>query len=144
LDSRPCGFKSRPRYSASKLDKTSENSRFFADEFPYWELLYYLFTEYKVRFIAKSTLRSFWQKHSNCEQQLKAWYDEASNSEWNSVNSVKTRYPSASILTGNRVVFNIKGNSYRLIVKINYKFGIVWIRFVGTHAEYDKIDATTI
>lgn len=97
-----------------------------------------------MRVISKKILREFWEKHSDSEQQLKAWYQETSNAEWNSPNDIKTEYPSASILADNRVVFNIKGNNYRLIVRINYDYGMTWIRFVGTHAEYDKIDATKI
>lgn len=97
-----------------------------------------------VRVIAKSTLRDFWMLHKDCEEPLKSWYDEADKSSWISPNVIKSDYPSASILQNNRVVFNIKGNSYRLIVKINYKFGIIWIRFIGTHAEYDKVNAETI
>lgn len=97
-----------------------------------------------MRVIAKRTLRDFWEKHSDCEQQLKSWYNEAEQAEWKSPNDIKKDYPSASILEDNRMVFNIKGNNYRLIVRINYKYGIVWIRFVGTHAEYDKVDATKI
>lgn len=97
-----------------------------------------------MRVIAKRTLREFWQKHNDCEQQLKAWYEEAVEAEWESPSDIKRKYPSASILGGNRVVFNIKGNNYRLIVKFDYKYGWAWIRFIGTHAEYDKIDAITI
>jgi mRNA interferase HigB len=97
-----------------------------------------------VRVIAKSTLRDFWINHKDCEQQLKSWYDEAEKSNWSSPSKIKSEFSSASILQNNRVVFNIKGNSYRLIVKINYKFGIMWIRFIGTHGEYDKINAETI
>ena len=97
-----------------------------------------------MRVIAKSTLRDFWIDHKDCEQQLKSWYDEAEKSNWTSPNEIKSEFPSASILQNNRVVFNIKGNSYRLIVKINYKVGIMWIRFIGTHGEYDKINAETI
>lgn len=97
-----------------------------------------------MRVIAKRTLRDFWEKHADSEQQLKAWYNEAEQADWKSPNDVKKDYPSASILEDNRVVFNIKGNNYRLIVRINYKYGVVWIRFIGTHAEYDKIDAIKI
>jgi mRNA interferase HigB len=97
-----------------------------------------------VRVIAKKTLRDFWENHTDCEQQLKAWYEEASAALWRTPRDIKRDYPSASFLEDNRVVFNIKGNNYRLIVKINYRFGMVWIRFIGTHAEYDKVDATTI
>jgi mRNA interferase HigB len=97
-----------------------------------------------LRVIAKKILRDFWERRADCEQQLKAWYQEASNNDWNGPYDIKGAYPSASILVDNRVVFNIKGNHYRLIVKINYDYKMVWIRFIGTHAEYDEIDATTI
>lgn len=97
-----------------------------------------------MRVIAKSTLREFWVKHTDCEGQLKSWYAETEKSGWMSPRDVKTEYPTASFLANNRIVFNIKGNTYRLIVRVNYDFGIVWIRFIGTHAEYDKINAETI
>jgi len=96
------------------------------------------------RIIAKRTLREFWIKHANTEQYLKTWYETAKNSKWNSPNDVKNTYMNASILKNNRVVFNIKGNSYRLIVKFNYLKQWAFIRFIGTHAEYDKIDADAI
>ncbi len=94
--------------------------------------------------IAKRTLRDFWAKHSDCEQQLTAWYRETEKSEFMNLNELKKEYPSASILKDNRIVFNIKGNKYRLIVKFNFDYQICWIRFVGTHAEYDKINANEI
>jgi mRNA interferase HigB len=97
-----------------------------------------------MRVIAKRTLREFWARHSITEQVLKAWYQEATESEWESPADIKRAYPSASILEDNRVVFNIKGNHYRLVVKINYAYKLVWIRFIGTHAMYDKIDARTV
>ena len=97
-----------------------------------------------MRVISKKILREFWEKHSDSEQQLKSWFQETSNAEWNSPNDIKIEYPSANILSNNRVVFNIKGNKYRLIVRINYDYKMAWIRFVGTHAEYDKIDANKI
>lgn len=97
-----------------------------------------------MRVIAKKVLREFWTKHSDCEQQLKSWYREAETSGWKNMNDIKREYPSASILKENRVVFNIKGNTYRLIVKINFHYQIMWIRFIGTHREYDKIDANRI
>ena len=97
-----------------------------------------------MRVIAKRTLREYWKKHKDCEQQLKSWFREAEKADWTAPNDIKADYPSASILEDNRVVFNIKGNNYRLIVRINYDYGIVWIRFIGTHAEYDKIDATKV
>lgn len=97
-----------------------------------------------MRIIAKRTLREFWIKHKDSKQQLEAWYHEVDKSLWDSPNDIKRNYPTASILPDNRVVFNIKGNKYRIVVRINYDYGIVWIRFVGTHAEYDKIDARKI
>ncbi|MBK9301248.1 MAG: type II toxin-antitoxin system HigB family toxin [Bacteroidetes bacterium] len=97
-----------------------------------------------MRVIAKKILREFWIIHTDCEEQLKSWFQECSKAEWKNLNEVKAEYPSASILVDNRVVFNIKGNSYRLIVKINFDYQMIWIRFVGTHAEYDKINANKI
>ncbi|MFZ5553666.1 MAG: type II toxin-antitoxin system HigB family toxin [Bacteroidota bacterium] len=97
-----------------------------------------------MRVIAKKTLREFWKKHEDAAEPLKAWFDETSKANWNSPGDSKANYPSASFLADNRVVFNIKGNTYRLIVKINYKYGMVWVRFIGTHAEYDKINAEEI
>jgi len=97
-----------------------------------------------VRIIARRTLREFWLKHSPSEQPLRAWFSEAANASWQTPNDIKLRYPSASFLADNRVVFNIAGNNYRLIVHINYPFGIVYVKFIGTHAEYDKVDAETV
>ena len=97
-----------------------------------------------MRIIAKRTLRDFWIKHADSEQQLKSWYRETEKTNWNNINDLKKEYPSASILQENRIVFNIKGNSYRLIVKFNFEYQICYIRFIGTHAEYDKIDANNI
>jgi mRNA interferase HigB len=97
-----------------------------------------------LRVIAKKILREFWQKHPDSEQQLKTWFQEASKAEWKTPRDIKRDYPTASFLADNRVVFNIKGNHYRLIVRLNYDYQMAWIRFVGTHAEYDKIDATKI
>jgi mRNA interferase HigB len=97
-----------------------------------------------MRIISRKTLRDFWTEHADSEQQLKSWHKEASDAQWEKPDDIKKNYRTCSILPGNRVVFNIKGNTYRLIIKINYEFGIIWIRFIGTHAEYDKIDAHTI
>ncbi|MEO5914329.1 MAG: type II toxin-antitoxin system HigB family toxin [Luteolibacter sp.] len=97
-----------------------------------------------MRIIEVKTLREFWTTHADAEQALKSWFKEATATRWNGPNDIKQHYPSADILPGNRIIFNIKGNTYRLIVKMHYNTGIVYIRFVGTHAEYDKINAATI
>ena len=97
-----------------------------------------------MRVIAKKILRDFWENHGDCEQQLKSWFLETQKAEWENPNQIKEEYPRASILNDNRVVFNIKGNNYRLIVKLSFDYQMVWIRFIGTHAEYDKINANTI
>jgi len=97
-----------------------------------------------MNIVAFRTLRAFYEKHRDCEQQLKTWYKEACTSGWASPDEIKGLFASASILKNNRVVFNIKGNKYRLIVRFNYKYGVAWIRFIGTHAEYDKINAEII
>ena len=96
-----------------------------------------------MRIIARKTLKEYYQVHPEVEQQLEAWYYEARHADWKTPEDIKRRYASASILANNRVVFNIKGNNYRLVVEINYNTGIIYIRFVGTHAEYDRIDAET-
>jgi len=97
-----------------------------------------------MRIIAKSTIKQYWQKHPDVESALKAWFYDASRANWKNPNDIKDIYRNASILANNRVVFNIKGNNYRLIVHLRYDLGIVFIRFIGTHAEYDKIDHNTI
>ncbi len=96
------------------------------------------------RIIAKKTLRNFWEKHKDCEEYLKTWHDTAKSSNWKTPNEIKKTFAHASILNNNRVVFNIKGNTYRLVVKINYERQWAFIRFIGTHAEYDRINAETI
>lgn len=97
-----------------------------------------------MRVISRKTLKDFWEQHAEAKQPLKAWFHETKAAHWNSFADIKARYRSADALPGNRVVFNIRGNTYRLIVRIHYNTGIVFLRFLGTHAEYDKIDATTI
>lgn len=97
-----------------------------------------------MRIISRRTLREFWNKHADCQEQLKAWYRECEKASWKNSNELKVEFPSASILKGQKVVFNIKGNTYRLIVRINFEFQIVWILFIGTHAEYDKINANEL
>ncbi len=97
-----------------------------------------------MRIIARKTLRDFWERHPDAEQPLRAWFSESEHASWENSKDIKARYPAASFLTANRIVFNIKGNRYRLIVHVRYDMGRIYIRFVGTHAEYDKVDAATI
>ena len=97
-----------------------------------------------MRVIAVSTLRAFWELHPDAEQPLKAWYEEATLASWTQPADIKARFRSASALKSRRVVFNIKGNDYRLIVAIAYKLQIVYVKFVGTHKEYDAVDAETV
>ncbi len=97
-----------------------------------------------MRVIAVSTLRTFWKRHPDAEQPLKAWFEEATNASWTQPSDIKERYRSASILKNRRVVFNIKGNDYRLVVAIAYKLQVVYVKFVGTHKEYDAVDAQTV
>ena len=97
-----------------------------------------------MRVIAKKILREFWERQADSKEQLKTWYKEASKSNWTSPNDIKSEYPKASILKSGRVVFNICGNKYRLIVQINYLRQWVFIRFIGSHNEYDAINADII
>ena len=97
-----------------------------------------------MRIIARKTLLEFWQRHSDAEGPLKAWYDQARREQWDSPARVQVLYPTASIVGKDRVVFRIKGGTYRLVVSVFYPGGIVFIRFVGTHAEYDRINAEEV
>ncbi|MGO9744521.1 MAG: type II toxin-antitoxin system HigB family toxin [Roseiarcus sp.] len=97
-----------------------------------------------MRIIAKGTLRDFWGLFPDAEESLSAWYREAEKADWDTPAKVKEQYRSASIVGGNRVVFNIKGNDYRLVVKINYGYRVVYVRFIGTHAEYDRINVEEV
>ncbi|MCC5930010.1 MAG: type II toxin-antitoxin system HigB family toxin [Cyclobacteriaceae bacterium] len=96
------------------------------------------------RILAKSTLREFWENYPDSEMYLKTWYENAMNANWKTPNDVKNSYANASILKDNRIVFNVRGNSYRLVVKFNFEHELAFIRFIGTHSDYDKIDANTI
>ncbi len=97
-----------------------------------------------MRVVAKKVLREFWEKHADAEEQLKTWYKEASKAAWMNPSDIKEEYVRASILKGGRVVFDICGNKYRLVVDINYLRQWVFIRLIGTHKDYDNIDANTI
>ncbi len=97
-----------------------------------------------VHIISKKKLVDYYNKHIETKNQLEAWYHEVREAEWNNPQDVKEKYRSASIIGGKRVVFNIKGNKYRLVVQINYEMKIIYIRFIGTHKEYNKINAEEI
>lgn len=97
-----------------------------------------------MHIIAIGTLRAFWEKHPRAENALRGWYAEASRSSWKTPADIKLVHGNASFVANNRVVFNIKGNDYRLVVAVHYQRGMMFVRFVGTHAEYDQIDAATI
>lgn len=97
-----------------------------------------------MRIIKIKTLTDYWVKHPDAKSPLSAWYAEVKHADWKTSDEIVKCYPYADPIKDNRVVFNIKGNDYRLIVKIHYNTGIIFIRFIGTHAEYDKIDAETI
>jgi len=99
-----------------------------------------------MRVIAIKRLKDFWEqpKYSDSEQMLKAWYIEAKHANWGTPQDIKDRYRTASFLMDNRVVFNIHGNKYRLIIHVNYRCQTVYIRYIGTHKQYDAIDARTI
>ena len=116
----------------------SKNGIFFTCS-QYGNLLYF-----QVRVIAIKTLRDFWKKYTDAEDSLRAWYAEAKAASWKKPADITRQYRTVSILKNNRAVFNIKGNDYRLVVAINYAFSIVYIRFVGTHKQYDRINSEEI
>jgi mRNA interferase HigB len=97
-----------------------------------------------MRIVARRTIREFWECHPDVEQSLRAWYYDAKRAVWKSPADIKRTYANASLLGEHRVVFNIKGNRYRLVAAINYPFQICYIRFVGTHKEYDGINAELV
>jgi mRNA interferase HigB len=97
-----------------------------------------------MRIIAVKTLKEYWEEFQQAEQALLSWYEEVEAATWNHPNELKAQYRNASILTDKRVVFNIHGNSYRLIVDIEYRLKIVFVVWFGTHNQYDKIDAKKV
>ena len=97
-----------------------------------------------MRIIAIGTLKAFWARHPQAETPLRAWYAEASRANWVTSADIKAAYRDASFIGNKRVIFNIKGNDYRLVVAVHYDKRRMFIRFVGTHSEYDKIDVATI
>lgn len=97
-----------------------------------------------MKVIAIKILRDFWEQHPDAEQALKAWFDEARKTTWSSPSDIKAQYRNASILKNRRVVFNIKGNDYRLVVALAFNTELVFVKFIGTHKAYDAIDAETV
>ena len=97
-----------------------------------------------MRVISVKTLKLFWEQHADAESALRAWYTEAKKAGWKGPWDIKTEYRTASILRNNRVVFNVKGNDYRLVAAVHYNRGMMYIRFIGTHREYDRVDAAKI
>ena len=97
-----------------------------------------------MRIISRKALRTFWEDHPDARSALEAWYADAKSAAWEAPADIKAEYRNASFVANNRVVFNIRGNKYRVIVAVQYKLQIVFIRFVGTHQEYDQVDAASI
>lgn len=99
-----------------------------------------------MRIIAFRTLREFFEReeYSDSEAAIRAWYHDSKLAEWSNRNELKQQFKNASIVGNGRVVFNVKGNDYRLVVAIDYAFQAMYIRFIGTHKQYDKIDAKII
>lgn len=100
--------------------------------------------KFDMKIIAIKSLKLFWQQHSQAEKALRGWYAEASKAQWSTPAEIKAIHRNASFLGNNRVVFNIKGNDYRWVVAVRYTQQLMFIRFIGTHAEYDRINAETI
>ena len=97
-----------------------------------------------MRIYSKNTLRAFWERHTESEQALRAWYREVEQADWATPAQVRERFLNASIVGNNQVVFRIRGNNYRLVVEIFYPGRKVFVRFIGTHAEYDRINAEEV
>lgn len=97
-----------------------------------------------MRVIAKKHLVAYWTDNPETKEPLNAWHDEATKATWKTPQDIKNQYRNASFVANNRVVFNIKGNDHRLVVAVAYRFGAVYVKFIGTHEEYDAIDAATL
>ena len=97
-----------------------------------------------MRMIALRTLKQFWKKHPDAEHPLRQWYDDVRRADWKTPQELRVAYASASVISSDRVVFNVKGNAYRIIVRINFHYRIMYIRFIGTHAEYDQVNVKEV
>jgi|SRR3954470_14251159 mRNA interferase HigB len=102
--------------------------------------------ERRMRIISRKRLRLFWEqeRYREAEQPLKAWFHEVARADWATPADVKAAYRSASIVANSRVVFNIAGNKYRVVVRVNYPYRVVYVRFIGTHRQYDAIDVDEV
>ena len=97
-----------------------------------------------MRIISEKTLRAFWERHPNSEQSLRAWVKEVEPADWTTPAQLKKQFPNASIVRDNRVVFNVGGNRYRMVSWINYRRRAIYVKWLGTHAEYDRIDVEKV
>ena len=103
-----------------------------------------------MRIIARRTLRAFVESRAGHKDQaalkaaVDAWFDEVRKADWTSTADVKRHYASASVVSADRIVFNLKGNDYRLVVSVDFEKGIVWIKWIGTHDDYDHIDVKEV
>ena len=97
-----------------------------------------------MRIISRRTLCEFWEQHPDARLPLQTWFHDVARAGWSSPADIKAVYRNVSFVANNRVVFNIKGNRYRLVVIVVYQHGVVYVRFVGTHAAYDQVDVTSI
>ncbi len=97
-----------------------------------------------MRILSKSTLREFWHKHEDCENQLLSWYKEVKLRDYATSEELIESFPNCRAIGEQRYIFNIKGNKYRLVVKVNFDLKTIWVRFIGTHSEYDNINALEI
>ena len=137
-----------PAWSGNPLGLVEWNGH--QKKFPNWEVFLdpTVGTSYieAMRIVALQTLKRFYEVKGNASSGpgIKSWYAEAKNAEWKGSKDIKSSFPHASFLKNNRVVFNAGGNKYRIVVHVHYKSKIVFVRFVGTHADYDKIDAETV
>jgi mRNA interferase HigB len=145
------GLRRRAQRHAAVDGIAVDNQRKLANAFPFWELGERMLPKWEranldaaVRIIARRTLLHAWGRYRDAENPLKAWFKEVEVAHWAGSEDVRRQYRTASIVGDERVVFNIKGNSYRLVVAINYAAKIVFIKFFGTHAEYNKIDVVEV
>ncbi|MFT4534979.1 MAG: mRNA interferase HigB [Saprospiraceae bacterium] len=97
-----------------------------------------------MRIVAKRTLRDYWGKHPDCEQALLSWYKTSIRAKWSNFNEIRNQFGTCKVLGNDRIIFKIKGNQYRLVVKISFTNQLIFIRFIGTHTEYDLINAKEI